>query len=630
MVGRGEGRRDGAAVVRRLVAALAALALTLAVPWAARADAVRTSHGLSAFGDLKYPPDFAAFDYVNPEAPKGGRMVTTSVRANQTFDTLNAYSLRGDPPMGLSAPENLVYDSLMVGAADEADAVYGLVASHAEYVPGGDSIIFEMRPEARFADGTPVTAEDVVFSLESLKSAGAAPRFRIALQSVLGAEALSPHRVRFAFDPEAPRRDLPMLVATLPIFSEAWFEGRDFGEPTMDQPVGSGPYEVAEVEAGRFVAYRRRADYWAADLPVNRGRWNFDEIRVEYYRDRSAALQELAAGKLDLHESFSSKEWAVDYDFEAVRDGRVIREALPDLSPSGTQGFWFNTRREHLSDPRVRRALGMAFDFEWSNRTLFYGLYERTTSFFQTTEMMAEGLPSAAELALLEPFRDSLPVEVFEAEAYLPPVTDGSGRARRVLREAARLLEEAGWTPGPDGVARNAAGEALSVEFFDDNSAFERIVNPYIDNLRSIGVQASWRLIDAAQAQQRMKDFDYDVALARFSLGATPGVSLRNFYHSDSRDQPGSFNLSGVAHPAVDALVEAMIAAEDRETLHVAGRALDRVLRAMHVWAPNWFKASHTVAYWNRFGRPETKPRYSRAILDTWWEDPALAAALER
>jgi microcin C transport system substrate-binding protein len=608
----------------------AALALIVAFAVApAQADVVQTTHGLSAFGDLKYPPDFPHFDYVNPDAPKGGRIATTSVRANQTFDTLNAYALRGDPPMGLSAPENLVYDSLMVSAADEPDAMYGLVAAHAEYAPGADSIIFQMRPEAEFADGTPVTAEDVVFTLESLKSPDAAPRFRLALTNVVGAEALGPHRVRFDFDPEAPKRDLPMLVAGLPILSADWFEGRDFGEPTMEQPVGSGPYEIAEAEPGRTAVYRRRPDYWAADLPVNVGRWNFDEIAVEYYRDRSVAVQELSAGNLDLHESFSSKEWALDYDFPAIREGRVIKDVLPDLSPSGTQGFWFNTRREKLSDPRVRQALAMAFDFEWSNRALFYDLYDRTTSFFQTTAMMAEGPPPEDEMALLEPWRASLPAAAF-VPAYVPPVTDGSGRARRVLREASRLLDEAGWTLDDEGVRRNAEGEALTIDFIDDSPAFERIVNPYIQNLRSLGVQANWRLIDAAQAQQRVKDFDYDVTIARFSLGATPGVSLRNFYHSSSADQPGSYNLAGVNDPAVDALVEDMIAAPDRESLHVAGRALDRVLRAMHIWAPNWYKASHTVAYWDRFGRPETKPSYSRAILDTWWVDPAKDEALER
>ncbi len=612
--------------MRRLFgAALAALALG----GHALADAVQTSHGLSAFGDLKYPPDFAHLDYVDPKAPKGGSISTTSVRANQTFDTLNAYTRRGDPPMGLSAPENLTYDTLMTAANDEPDAMYGLVASHAEYTPGEPSIVFQMRPEATFSDGSPVTAEDVVFTLEMLKSEDAAPRFRIALRDVLSAEALGPHRVRYAFDPDASQRDLPMLVAGLPILSKAWFEGRDFGDTTMEQPVGSGPYVVDDAEAGRFVRFRRRDDYWAADLPVNVGRWNFDTVTVEYFRDRTAALPALQGGVLDLHESFSSKEWATAYDFTAVEDGRVIRETLPDDSPSGTQGFWFNTRREKLSDPRVRQAIAMGFDFEWSNDTLFYGLYDRTHSFFQNSPMQATGEPSPAELALLEPFRDQLPGAVF-GEPYVPPVSDGSGRNRRALRQASRLLDEAGWTLDGQGRRVNGSGEVLTLEFFDDSSAFERIVNPFIDNLRALGIEARFRLIDSAQMQRRVRDFDYDVTTARFSISLTPGPGLLNFYHSTSADQPGSYNLSGVSDPVVDALVETMIAAEDRESLYVAGRALDRVLRAKHIWTPHWYKASHTIAYWDKFDRPETKPKYARGILDTWWEDAEKAAALDR
>ena len=600
------------------------LAALLALP--ARAE-VLVAHGLSAFGDLKYPADFAHFDYVNPDAPKGGSITTTTTRANQNFDTLHAYANRGDPPAGLESPENLVFDTLMVGAADETDAMYGLVARHAEYLPGGDWIIFEMRPEARFADGSPLTADDVVFSFEALRSEGAAARWRLSLRDVTGAEALGPHRVRFRFAPEAAKRDLPMLVAGLPIFSRAWWEGRDFAQPTMDPPLGSGPYAIERVEPGRNVVYRRRADYWAAELPVNVGRWNFDTIAFEYFRDRSAAIPALQARVIDLHESFNSKEWAVDYDFPAVRDGRVVRDVLPDGSASGTQGFWFNLRRPQFADPRVRQALGMAFDFEWSNRTLFYGLYERTTSFFQSTAMMAEGAPVGAELALLEPFRDSLPAAAF-GPAYVPPVSDGTGRNRAAMREAARLLEEAGWRLDGQGQLRDAAGKTLSFEIINDSAAFERIINPYIQNLRALGVDAALRLIDSTQEQQRQREFDFDVIIARFSLGATPGVSLRNFYHSDSAAQTGSFNLSGVSHPAVDALVEAMIAAPDRESLHVAGRALDRVLRALHIWSPQWFKASHTVAYWDKFARPETKPPFARAILDTWWVDADREAAL--
>ncbi|SEA98415.1 extracellular solute-binding protein [Rubrimonas cliftonensis] len=609
----------------RLISALAAGALALAAAsalWEAKADAVQVSHGLSAFGDLKYPPGFSHFDYVNPAAPKGGAIATTSVLANQTFDTLNAYTLRGDAPMGLAAPYNFVYDTLMTSAGDEPDAVYGLLASHAEYIPGGDWIIFELRPEARFADGSPVTAEDVAFSLKALKSDGADPRFRLSLVGLAGAEALAQRRVRVDFAEGAARRDLPMQAAGLPVFSKAWFEGRDFGEPTMEQPLGSGPYEVEQAEPGRAIVYRRRDDYWARDLPVNVGRWNFDEIRIEYYRDRSVIPQEIAAGNIDLHESFSSRAWATEFEFPAVRDGRVIKELIADDSPMSTQGFWINMRRDKFSDPRTRQALAMAFDFEWSNRALFYDLYVRTTSFFQNTAMEAEGAPGAAELALLEPFRDSLPPEVF-GEPYTPPVTDGSGRNRRIMREASRLLEAAGWTQGPDGLLRDANGQTLSVELVNSSPAFERVINPYVENLRSLGVDASFRIIDQAQEQRRQKEFDYDLIVANLPGYPTPGNSLRNTYLSSSADQQGSYNLSGVADPAVDALVEAIIAAEDRESLTTAARALDRVLRSRHIWVANWHRPFHPTAWWDLFGRPETKPVFARGILDLWWRDPA-------
>lgn len=607
---------------------LAAAALCLAA-LTAPAQEVRERHGVSAFGDLKYPADFAHFDYVNPDAPKGGAIATSSVLANQTFDTLNGFTLRGDAPMGVAAPFNFIHDSLMTPAFDEADAMYGLLASHVAYPPDRSFAVFTLRPEARFADGSPVTAADVVFSLQTLKSDAAAPRIRLALTNIESATDLGDGRVRFDFVDGAPTRDLPMVAGGLPVFSKAWYADRDFAEPSLERPLGSGPYEVGDFEPGRFIEYRRRPDYWAAELPVNVGRWNFDTIRIEYYRDRTVIPQELSAGKLDLIESFSSRGWANDFDFPAVQDGRVRKELYPDLSPPSTQGFWINTRRPHLSDPRVRRALGLAFDFEWSNRTLFYDLYVRTVSFFQNTTMQAEGAPDAAELALLAPFRDRLPADVF-GEAYTPPVTDGSGRNRRQMRDAARLLEAAGWTPGPDGMLRDADGARLTLEIVNSSAAFERVFNPYIQNLRSLGVDAMFRLVDAAQEQRRQKEFDYDMIVANLPNFPTPGNSLRNYYHSASADAQGSFNLAGVSDPAVDALVEAMIGAEDRDALHVAGRALDRVLRAKHLWVPNWHRPFHPIAYWDRFDRPAVKPDNTRAILDTWWLDPARDAALVR
>ncbi len=599
---------------------LALAALLLAAPVAAET----TAHGVSAFGALKYPADFAHFAYVNPEAPKGGTLKTRSTFAQNTFDSLNPFILKGEAPAEVSL---YVFDTLMVRAMDEADAVYGLVAESVTWPVDRAWAEFRLRPEARFADGEPVTAEDVVFSLDILKAEGA-PRYRIAYGAIESAEALAEDRVRFTFRPGASTRDLPMLAASIPILPKHWWEGRAFGESTLDPLLGSGPYRIGAFEPGRTIAFERREDYWAKDLPVNVGRWNFDRLEYEYFRDYTAAFEAFKAGAYEMHEEFFSKIWATGYDFPAVNDGRVISDTLPDGRPAGTQGYWFNTRREKFADPRVRQALGMAFDFEWSNRTLFYDLYQRTTSFFEGSPLAAKGAPSEAERALLEPLMEHLPPEAL-GEAFVPAVTDGSGRMRRELRAAGVLLDEAGWTVGGDGKRRNAAGELLTIEFLDDSPTFERITGPYIRNLEQLGVTAEMRTVDAAQYQARMKTYDFDVTVARMPMSPTPGVELWNLFGAESAAAEDTLNLSGVANPAVDALIEAIIGAESAEEHAVAVSALDRALRSMHLWVPQWSKASHTMAWWDRFDRPETKPPYSRAIVDTWWFDAEKSAALD-
>lgn len=601
----------------------AALALAFTVCLAAtemeaRADAVLVSHGMSAFGDLKYPPDFKHFDYVNPDAPKGGSIATTSVLASQTFDSLNGYILKGDPADGLAAPFNFVFDSLMVRAMDEPDAVYGLVAKHAEYIPG-KWIVFELREEAEFADGTQITAEDVAFTFDLLKDKGH-PNIRLSLRDVAGAEALSPTRVKYTWVEDAPTRDLPMLVASLPIFSKAYYTENDFTESSLDVPLSSGPYEIGPIERGRSISYLRRDDYWAKDLPVNTGRWNFDRITFEYFSDQAAGYQALTAGNLDLREEFSSKQWGSTYDFPAIKDGRVKIELLPDERPAGTQGYWLNTRREKFADPRVREAFDLAFDFEWSNRTLFYNLYQRTNSFFENSGFEASGKPSAEELVLLEPYRDRLPDEVF-AEVYEPPVTDGTGRNRRNLRKAQKLLDAAGWVL-KDGKRYNAKGEPFEVEFLDDSASFARITSPYIQNLKKLGIEGRIRQVDRPQYQRRQEAFDFDIVTARFSFSATPGPELLNYFSSTAAEDDGSFNLPGIKSPVVDALVEQIIAAGNRQDMETAARALDRVLRAGRYWVPQWSRANHPIAYWDKFDRPKVKPKYSRGILDTWWVKP--------
>ena len=606
------------AVKLRFTLALCLAALVLLAPNAHAAG--ERSHGLSAFGSLKYPADFEAFDYVKADAPKGGRLSMIGTAGRITFNSFNNYILKGDAAQGLT----LLFDSLMARAWDEPDAVYGLVAESVELAPDRSTATFYLRPEAKFADGTPIKAEDVVFSLDTLKEKGH-PNIQQPLKDVTKAEALDDLTVRYSFKGERTR-DLPLLVATQPIFSKAYYSENEFDSSNLSKPLGSGPYEIADFKQGTYVLYRRRPDYWAKDLPVNRGRYNFDELRYEYFRDRTAELQALKASAYDLREEFTSRDWATAYDIPQVRSGRLQLLELPDKRPSGAQGFFINTRRPKFQDTRVRRALAYAFDFEWTNRNLFYGLYTRTNSFFENSEMMANGKPSAAELALLEPYRDKLPDEVFE-EAYMAPVSDGTGQDRRNLRKASQLLNEAGWTIH-GGQRKNEKGEPLRIEFLIFAPGFERIIAPYVKNLKLLGIDASIRRVDPSQYEQRVKDFDFDIAVQRYALQLTPGVELRNFWGSGAARMSGSFNLSGIDDPVVDALIEKVIEAKSREQLETATAALDRVLRAGHYWVPHWYKAAHNIAYWDKFSRPETKPLYDRGVIETWWYDDAKAAKL--
>ena len=597
------------AFVLALAALLVAAAPVLAEP----------RRGLSAFGDLKYPPGFSHFDYVNPDAPKDGRLSMIGTAGLPTFDSFNNYILKGDPAQGLA----FLFDSLMTRALDEPDAVYGLVASSAEVTPDGKSVVFHMRPEAKFADGSPVTAEDAAFSFETLKEKGH-PSLAIPLRDVVKAEALDPHTVRYTFEGDLTR-DLPRIVATLPLLSKAYYTEHPFKQTSLDRPLGSGPYEIADFKPGTNVTYKRRPDYWAKDLNVNRGRFNFDELRYEYYRDRTLELEGLLSGIFDLREEFTSVNWATSYNVPALKDGRLIRLTLPDDSPSGAQGFFINTRRDKFKDARVREALGLAFDFEWSNKNLFFGLYDRTHSFFQNSDMMAVGPPSAEELKLLEPFRDRLPQEVF-GKPYLPPVTDATGRNRENLRRAKELLNAAGFADYQDP----GDGKVLDVEILTFSPSFERIINPYIQNLKKIGINASLRHVDPAQYERRMKTFDFDVTTQRYTMNLTPSVELKSFWGSEAAGIDGSFNLAGISDPVVDALIDKVVAAKTRDELVTATRAVDRVLRTGHYWVPHWYKASHNLAFWNKFSLPSIKPKYDRGVITTWWFDPARAAELKK
>ena len=597
-------------------------ALLLFVALAPPSAASERKHGLSAFGDLAYPANFDHFNYADPNAPKGGTFSLVGWGGVATFNSLNNYILKGDAAQGLE----LLFDSLMTPAADEPDAVYGLVAENAEVADDKMSVTFYLRPEAKFADGSPLTADDVVYSFEALKTKGH-PIYHQMLEDVVKAEALDNHTVRYTFK-GALVRDLPLTLAGLPIFSKAYYATHAFDQTTLDPPLGSGPYVVDSLAQGRTITYRSNPNYWAKDLPVNRGRWNFDKIRFEYFWDRTAGMEAFKAGTYDFREEFTSKVWATEYDFPALRDGKVKKEVLPDETPSGTQGFFLNTRRDALKDPRVRKALDLAFDFEWTNRNVFYGLYTRTVSFFENSPMKAEGTPSDAERALLTNLGVPVSDEAL-GSAYMPPKSDGSGQDRNLLVEAGKLLDEAGWTI-KNGVRVNDKGEPLRLEilFFED--VFQRLVTPYVKNLKLLGIDARPRMVDPAQYQQRLKDFDFDTTTERYQMRNTPGVELRSYFGSQAAQMTGSLNLAGISDPAVDALIERVIAAKSRDELNTAARALDRVLRAGHYWVPHWYKPSFNVAYWDKFSRPAVKPRFDRGILDTWWYDEAKAAKLAR
>ena len=574
------------------------------------------SHGIATFDNLKYPPDFTHFEYANPDAPKGGTLslVGSMVLYNAsflTFDTLNGYILKGNAPQGL----RLVFDTLMVRAEDEEDSLYGLVARSVEFSNGHATATFKLREAARFHDNTPLTSEDVAFSLETLQQHGH-PLIRQNLRNLSAIETPDAHTLVLRLGGPNPK-NLAASIAVLPIFSKAFYEDHDFTQATLEPPLGSGPYRIGDFAPGRQITYERVPDYWGSDIPVNRGRWNFDAVRYEYFRDRTAQFEAFKAGAYLFREEFTSKVWATEYNFPAAEDGRVVKLVLPDQRPSGAQGWFLNTRREKFSDPRVREALINAFDFEWSNRTLFYGLYERTGSFFENSPMKADGPPSAEEVALLEPWREQLPDEVF-GEPYSPPMSDGSGKDRRLLRAASRLLDDAGWSIR-DGERKDSNGTRLSVEFLIDQPTFERVIAPYIKNLEALGIEANIRLVDSAQYQERLKSFDYDVVTQRFALAPIPGVAIRNFWTSPTADTPGSYNLSGIADPVADALTETVLTAQTREEQITAARALDRVLRAGRYWVPHWYKAKYSLAFWDEFERPRIQPSYGRGVIDTWW-----------
>jgi len=585
---------------------------------AAAEDAVAKAHGIAMYGDLKYGPDFTHFDYADPNAIKGGEV---RLHAIGTFDSLNPFILKGVPAAMIGS---LVFETLTENALDEPFSEYGLIAESIETPADRSWVTFNLRPEARWHDGTPITADDVAFSFNILRKKGH-PFYRAYYKSVARVEKLGPRRVRFVFA-GGVNRELPLIMGQLPVLPKAYFENRDFAKTTLEPPLGSGPYRVESVEPGRSITYARIKDYWAANLPVRRGRFNPDRIRIDYYRDPTVAMEAFKAHEYDFRLENTAKVWATAYVGPPFDAGLIVKEEIPNSIPTGMQGFFFNTRRAKFADRRVREALGYAFDFEWTNKNLFNGAYTRTRSFFSNSELASSGLPGPDELKLLEPFRDQLPPEVFTKE-YRPPRTDGTGNARRNLRKALKLLRAAGWTFRDGRLVDGKTGAPFEIEFLIVSPAFERVIAPFVKNLEKLGVSARIRLVDTAQYQKRLEQFDFDIIVATIGESLSPGNEQRNFWSSAAADTPGSRNYAGIRSPVVDALIDKIISADSRKALIAATRALDRVLLWGHYVIPQWHIRYFRVAYWNKFSRPKITPKYGLGF-DTWWVDPAKAAAL--
>ncbi len=598
-------------------AALGALALPAGWSRALGAGEIET-HGLSTFGELALPETFPHFAYVNPQAPRGGtlslQIKNTSGNQNfETFDTLNIFVFKGDGAAGMDA----TFDTLMAGSGDEPTSMYGLVADRVRIAPDRLTYRFHLRPEARFHDGSKLTARDAAFSFNILKAKGH-PVYRSMLSEFIGAEAEGDDTLVVRLT-DKRSRDLHLVVAGLPIFSQAWWKDRDFEASTLEAPLGSGPYKVSRFEQGRYIEFERVRDYWAEKLPVNVGANNFDRMRYEYYRERQVAFEGFKSGQINFNEEYTARLWATAYDFPAVRDGRVKKEELPNGAPTPSQGWYFNTRRQKFQDARVREALGLAFDFEWTNRNIMYSAYKRLTSYFENSDMKAVGLPSAGELALLEHFRGKAPDEIF-GEPYVPPTSDGSGSDRTLLRRADELLRAAGCKR--DGTRLLLpGGQPFEIEFLDSSGALKPHTEPLQGNLRKLGIETTYRQVDAAQYKRRLDNFEFDIVTMALGGSLTPGDGLRITWGSEAARTPGTRNVAGVSDPAVDFLIEKIARVDNREDLNTACRALDRVLRAGRYWIPMWYKDKSLVAYWDVFSRPATTPRYSTGAPGTWWWD---------
>lgn len=575
-------------------------------------------HAIAMHGEPKYGPDFTHFDYVNPDAPKGGAIKRATTGG---FDSFNPFIVKGTPAPSLG----YLYETLTVPAVDEAFTRYGLIAQSMEMPEDRSWITFHLNPKARWHDGKPITADDVIFSFEIRREHGD-PQFKFYYANVERAEKLSERSVKFVFKP-GENRELPLIVSELDILPKHFWEGRDFSKTSLEVPLGSGPYKIKAFEANRRITYERVQDYWGKDLPVNRGQHNFDTLQVDLYRDRTVQLEAFKAGAFDFRVENSSKNWATAYDTPAVRNGLLIKKEINVQTSAGVQGYVFNTRRDLFKDKRVREALGYAFDFERSNKTLFYGQYARTRSYFENSELAARDLPSPAELEILEKFRGRIPDEIFTTE-FQPPKTDGTGRIRKNLGAAVKLLKQAGWTIQNKKLA-NANGDPFKFEILLVSPSSERIALPFAKNLSRLGIEASVRMVDPSQYVNRLQSFDFDVITFIWGQSLSPGNEQRSFWGSAAADQQGSRNFPGIKDPVVDELIELLIAAPDREALIVRSRALDRVLQWGHYIIPQFYSGNQRIAYWNRFGHPPPNPLRG-TVFDAWWIDPDKDLAIQK
>jgi microcin C transport system substrate-binding protein len=602
----------------RLLSILPAALLLLLPSAIAKADSpVHTVSALALLGEPKYGSDLKYFDWVNPNAPKGGEVHLAAVGS---FDTFNPFSFKGVAAINVGA----LFETLMVPNFNEPDTEYGLLAESVELPEDKSWVAFNLRPEARFQDGTPVTADDVVFTFNILRTKGD-PQYALYYADVTKAEAVSKLKVKFTFK-DNKNRELSQILGQLPVLPKHYWEGKDFEATTLVPPLGSGPYKIDSFESPRYVVYRRDPNYWGWKVPVKVGRDNYDVMRYDYYKDPGVAHIAFMSGAFDYTGESSAKVWATGYEGAAKADGRLIQTMIPDHDPASMQCFVFNIRRDIFKDRKLREALGYAFDFEWSNKTLFYGQYFRTKSFFDNSELAATGLPSPEELKILEPLRGKIPDEVFTKQFTLP-VTDGSGNNRANLRQADALLNEAGWIIKDGKRVNKDTGKALTFEILLDNPLFERITLPFAQSLKRLGIEASVRTVDDTQYQARVQKFDYDMVVGNFGESLSPGNEQRYYWGSAAADTDASPNLIGIKDPAIDSLIEQIINASDRDQLIVHTHALDRVLLWNHFVIPQFHLSAARIAYWNRFGMPPKPPLYSPG-LDAWWIDPDKDKAL--